>query len=642
MKKLYLAFLFLVTSFNVFAQLPNCAGADSNVVFLHGSTNIYRYDPALPISGTNPSIFLTSPSMPWGGLTVSYNLNGGAASPTFYATDGGIYHYWDGATWVSTGHTSATVNLGGGVTTIYGKNGGTGYISKYTGTGNDVFFVNGHGNSGPYDLVTDNQDNLYEVDISTAIGKIYKYNTAGVIVDTIIVLGVTPQGAGPGFAIVGNTVVFGVNTIPGVFVGQIINDTANCVAAGNFGVSYGDFANCPSNTNIVTASLVYTTCLGPVSIPISSGLLNGTPSFAWNFGDPASGINNTSTIGHPTHTFSGGGTYTVTLVITNGGATDTIINTVVINDKVYDTTTIVLCEPNTYQGHSVSGVYVDTLVNQYGCDSIHTLFLTINPLKFTQIDTTICYGQTFLGYSTSGTYTDVFQTSAGCDSTRTLNLTIRPKIETFLKADICSNENFNGYTQTGNYTDIFTSVTGCDSTRYIDLTVHQNPELSIAFDDIEICKGDKVTLTGSGADYYKWYLNSESTPSSTSSTFDVSVNEHEFILLEGFSTFGCRDAESVTLNYVPCCGHVFVPNVFSPNNDKLNDEFRIRFDQDLESYQMKIYDRWGTELYSSNNVREGWNGMYKGKECNQDTYYYMITIKCKEPKILKGDFILVR
>lgn len=641
MKHILFWVLSLIT-LKTYAQLPDCAGADSNVVFLHGSNTIYRYDPALPISGTNPSVFLTSGSMPWGGLTVSYNLNGGAASPTFYATDGGLYYYWDGVNWVNTGHSAATVNLGGGVNTIYGKNGSSGYISKYVGTGNDVFFVNGHANSGPYDLVTDNQDNLYEIDISTAIGKIYKYNTSGVIIDTIIVLGVTPQGAGPGFAIVGNTVVLGVNTTPGVYVGQIINDTANCVAAGNFTVSYGDFANCPSNTNIVTASFVYSTCLGPVGVPISSPLLNGTPTFAWNFGDPNSGINNTSTLGHPTHTFSSGGTYTVTLVITNGAATDTIINTVVINSVLYDTTVISICEPNTYQGHSVSGVYVDSAISQYGCDSVHTLFLTVNPLKTITIDTTICFGQSFLGYNASGTYIDHFLSAAGCDSARTIHLTVRPKIETFLTANICSNENYYGYTQTGNYTDVFTSVTGCDSTRYINLTVNPNPEVTISFEEKEICKGDQVTLTGNGADIYKWYLNSESTPSSTAATFDVNVNDHEFILLEGYSQYGCRDAETVTLNYIPCCGHVFVPNVFSPNGDKLNDVFRIKFDQDLETYQLKIFDRWGTELFSSNDVQEGWNGMYKGKECNQDTYYYLIYIKCKENKILKGDFILVR
>jgi PKD repeat protein len=50
---------------------------------------------------------------------------------------------------------------------------------------------------------------------------------------------------------------------------------------------------------------------------------DGTPSlnettYAWNFGDPASGVNNTSTLAAPKHTYSAGGEYTVTLTVTDG------------------------------------------------------------------------------------------------------------------------------------------------------------------------------------------------------------------------------------------------------------------------------------------------------------------------------------
>lgn len=643
MKK-FILFIFLSCfTLSLMAQFPNCQGADSNVVFLHGSNTIYRYDPTQPLSATNPSTFLTSATMPWGGLTVSCNLNGGTASPTFYSTDGSNYFYWDGVTWVNTGHTASTVNLGGGETTIYGKNGSSGYISKYTGTGNDVFFANGHGNSGPYDLVTDALGYLYEVDISTAIGRIYKYNTMGVIIDTIIVLGATPQTAGPGFALIGNKVYLGVNTSPGLYSGTIINDTVNVVGVGNFTQSYGDFASCASFTcGAATASLVYTTCLGPVVIPISSPLLAGSPTFLWNFGDPASGINNTSTIGNTTHVFSGQGTYTVTLVITNAGQTDTIINTVVINTVLYDSSYISICEPNTYQGHSTSGVYIDTFQNVNGCDSIHTLFLTVNPVKATVIDTTVCFGQSFLGYNATGTYVDHFLTSKGCDSMRTIHLTVRAKIETFLTANICQNESFEGYSQTGNYTDLFTSSTGCDSTRYINLIVNPNPDVQLQFDDKDICQNDYIDLKVTGASTYNWYLNSSSTPVSTSDSYQLQVKDHEYILVEGFSPYGCRDVEVATFNYVPCCGHVIVPNAFSPNGDKLNDIFRIQFDRDLESYMLQIFDRWGNELFRSSDVKEGWDGTYKGKLCDINTYQYLIQLKCKEPKILKGDIMLIR
>jgi PKD repeat protein len=55
-------------------------------------------------------------------------------------------------------------------------------------------------------------------------------------------------------------------------------------------------------------------------------------SFLWNFADPASGVNNTSTAQNPTHLFSAIGSYNVTLIISNGFATDTVTGIYTITD----------------------------------------------------------------------------------------------------------------------------------------------------------------------------------------------------------------------------------------------------------------------------------------------------------------------
>jgi gliding motility-associated-like protein len=185
-------------------------------------------------------------------------------------------------------------------------------------------------------------------------------------------------------------------------------------------------------------------------------------------------------------------------------------------------------------------------------------------------------------------------------------------------------------------------LTGCDSTRYITLTVHPAPQVQLAISDEEICKDEFVVITATGADQFNWYHNGSSTPVTTGSTYTVQVVDHEYILVEGFSSFGCRDAEIATINYVPCCGHVFIPNAFTPNNDLKNDIFRVHADKDVENFMFQIFDRWGNELYRTSDITEGWNGMYKGKACDIGTYQYLVHIKCKESKILKGDVMLVR
>lgn len=67
-------------------------------------------------------------------------------------------------------------------------------------------------------------------------------------------------------------------------------------------------------------------------------LSSGATSWLWNFGDPASGANNTSTIQNPMHTFSGTGVYSVSLVVSNNlGCTSTFTTTVTITNAGINT-----------------------------------------------------------------------------------------------------------------------------------------------------------------------------------------------------------------------------------------------------------------------------------------------------------------
>ncbi|MBK7036191.1 MAG: gliding motility-associated C-terminal domain-containing protein [Bacteroidetes bacterium] len=55
-----------------------------------------------------------------------------------------------------------------------------------------------------------------------------------------------------------------------------------------------------------------------------------------------------------------------------------------------------------------------------------------------------------------------------------------------------------------------------------------------------------------------------------------------------------------------------VPNAFTPNGDGLNDLFNIQTDL-LISYSITIYNRWGSVIFASNDVRIGWDGNFQGK-----------------------------
>ena len=104
----------------------------------------------------------------------------------------------------------------------------------------------------------------------------------------------------------------------------------------------------------------------------------------------------------------------------------------------------------------------------------------------------------------------------------------------------------------------------------------------------------------------------------------------------------CREVID-TFNVNPCNDCLYMPTAFSPNNDGKNDRFRpvARL---LNYFHIYIYDRWGTLVYHSDNVNEGWNGMNASDLCDVGTYFYYIKAQCYEgiEFILKGDVTLIR
>jgi len=93
---------------------------------------------------------------------------------------------------------------------------------------------------------------------------------------------------------------------------------------------------------------------------------------------------------------------------------------------------------------------------------------------------------------------------------------------------------------------------------------------------------------------------------------------------------------------------LYVPNSFTPNGDGLNDEFRAHVNAyDVTGFEMRIFDRWGEELFVSNFPSVGWDGRAKGSPTVAQTDVYVWTIKVKdsvtnEEKVYKGHVTLLK
>ncbi len=90
------------------------------------------------------------------------------------------------------------------------------------------------------------------------------------------------------------------------------------------------------------------------------------------------------------------------------------------------------------------------------------------------------------------------------------------------------------------------------------------------------------------------------------------------------SDHGCTDTIVKTIIVGEDYG-VYVPNIFTPNGDGVNDIFQPK-GFGITKYELRIFNRWGEELMMTNDFGHGWDGFYKGKLSQEDTYIWKINL----------------
>lgn len=115
---------------------------------------------------------------------------------------------------------------------------------------------------------------------------------------------------------------------------------------------------------------------------------------------------------------------------------------------------------------------------------------------------------------------------------------------------------------------------------------------------------------------------------------------------------GCQiTRDSIQVQWQPCeiiipnfwCS-VFVPNVFSPNEDQLNDGFGpTLIDCSDSAYLFRIYNMWGEKIFETQNPYEAWNGYYQNGKVQLGVYFYTLAYSVnRRMKYRDGKFLLVK
>ncbi|RYD94018.1 MAG: gliding motility-associated C-terminal domain-containing protein [Sphingobacteriales bacterium] len=343
---------------------------------------------------------------------------------------------------------------------------------------------------------------------------------------------------------------------------------------------------------------------------------------------------------------------------------------------------------------ATSTSYQVLAINGNGCKDSSALLVTVNakPVAVTVPASQLCFGDTLQLTATGGgsyqwlpaatlqgagtasprafprdttRYTVIVTNAAGCiDSTHTqVNVFRLPRLFQRRDTVLCPGERFttnaaslpgstswvwhNGATTPTFLIDtpgiywVNTQVNGCfhpirDSILVDTLGL---PEVSIG-PDHDICAYDNFLLHFQGRNIHSFAWSTGSIDSSiritTTGTYHIEVRNR------------CGVAgDEANITVIPCNDDIYFPSAFTPNGDGKNDRFKAAHmpGVTVESYELRIYNRWGELVFQTNKLEDGWDGNVNGKKQDSNIFVWYARYR-KNPgsseQFQKGTALLIR
>lgn len=93
-----------------------------------------------------------------------------------------------------------------------------------------------------------------------------------------------------------------------------------------------------------------------------------------------------------------------------------------------------------------------------------------------------------------------------------------------------------------------------------------------------------------------------------------------------YNDFGCSDSTDVTVIVNPDYT-IYIPSAFTPDDNEVNDKFYVT-GVGIQEFEIRIFDRWGSMVYFSKDIKQGWDGEVRdvGRTAKQDMYVYTVKI----------------
>lgn len=355
-------------------------------------------------------------------------------------------------------------------------------------------------------------------------------------------------------------------------------------------------------------------------------------NFIWNLGD-GSGSNESN----PQKVYASPGNYNISLIanFANGCA-----------DTAYQTTTVYEIPAFSIQTKNVSCFAKD--------DGEIVLSQTAGKYPFNFVWTPTLSNQPVQSNIAAGSYSVIFTDANSCVDSLQMSISQPDSLSLFLNIDSISchdwsdgaisafasggtpdylydwNNNVhvpdNMNLSSGNYELTITDANLCELIRSVLLP---NPiKFTVNLDAADTIQlGESITLEPSYN--YSDITNWNWTPATALDCIDCEnpvANPYTDIVYTVYALTekGCFDSAFTRIN-VEHTPVVFVPNLFTPNGDGLNDVAMV-YANNVRDLDFLIFNRWGEKVYEGHNINEGWNGFYQNTLQEPETYVYVVNI----------------
>lgn len=292
--------------------------------------------------------------------------------------------------------------------------------------------------------------------------------------------------------------------------------------------------------------------------------------------------------------------------------------------------------------YDTSGTFTHTYENSAGCDSTQVLELTVHFAEDTNLNLSACNGDSVLingSFETeAGSYINELESAFGCDSVITTELTLNPTYHFEFEEEICEGDSFDVggtfYHTSGAYPQLLLTNKNCDSTLTTYLNVIQPEDATITETDTLCADGDLIILeaaSGGG----QWTGPGIVNPSTGEYDPNIAGQGNHEVQYAIDNT--CPSSDTTIVIVEPACT-LIVPSAFSPNGDNFNNFLVFENLNHYPDNHLFIYNRWGNLIYET----QGYQNRWDGGNHRSGTYFYILHLNDTDLNIHKGTITLIR